>query len=147
MNVALKAVSNPPNPFVHGHLEWDDEPPPVTLEVFTDASRSILSRNESPDIPFTWPVNPYRGCDVGGGDTMTDGRFGHRMRGQGTYWESIERLLETTCRRLGMRIGTVEVLVPEGLRRVARPVAPLGSSGGGGTQLDFFRSIETRKPP
>jgi DNA repair photolyase len=26
---------------------------------------SILSRNDSPDIPFVWAVNPYRGCEHG----------------------------------------------------------------------------------
>lgn len=25
----------------------------------------ILSRNDSPDIPFTWSLNPYRGCEHG----------------------------------------------------------------------------------
>ncbi len=32
------------------------------LEVFEDHSRTILSRNDSPDIGFDWSVNPYRGC-------------------------------------------------------------------------------------
>lgn len=27
--------------------------------------RTILSRNDSPDIPFTWAINPYRGCEHG----------------------------------------------------------------------------------
>jgi DNA repair photolyase len=39
------------------------EPPGrVKLEVFEDATRAILSRNDSPDLPFRWSVNPYRGC-------------------------------------------------------------------------------------
>jgi DNA repair photolyase len=32
------------------------------LEVFEDVTRAILSRNDSPDLPFRWNVNPYRGC-------------------------------------------------------------------------------------
>lgn len=36
--------------------------PTVKLEIFQDASREILSRNDSPDLPFRWSVNPYRGC-------------------------------------------------------------------------------------
>jgi DNA repair photolyase len=88
-----------------------------------------------------------RTSDVRGGDAMTDGRFGHRMRGQGTYWDSIERLLETTCRRLGMRTGTVEVLVPEERRRFARPAVAVRPAPIGSQQLDFFRSLETREPP
>ena len=30
-----------------------------------DASRSVLSRNQSPDIPFAASLNPYRGCEHG----------------------------------------------------------------------------------
>jgi DNA repair photolyase len=32
---------------------------------YRDASRSILSKNDSPDIPFTFSINPYRGCEHG----------------------------------------------------------------------------------
>ena len=32
---------------------------------FRDASRSILSSNTSPDVPFNHSVNPYRGCEHG----------------------------------------------------------------------------------
>ncbi|HET8871566.1 MAG TPA: PA0069 family radical SAM protein [Aquabacterium sp.] len=34
-------------------------------EVTPEEARSILSRNDSPDIPFTWSINPYRGCEHG----------------------------------------------------------------------------------
>lgn len=30
-----------------------------------DASRSVLVRNDSPDVPFEWSLNPYRGCEHG----------------------------------------------------------------------------------
>jgi len=32
---------------------------------YEDSSRSILARNDSPDIPFTFSLNPYRGCEHG----------------------------------------------------------------------------------
>ena len=32
---------------------------------FRDVSRSILSSNTSPDVPFNRSVNPYRGCEHG----------------------------------------------------------------------------------
>ncbi len=32
---------------------------------YRDASKSILVENDSPDIPFTFSVNPYRGCEHG----------------------------------------------------------------------------------
>lgn len=33
--------------------------------VLPDDSRSILNHVESPDIPYAWTVNPYRGCEHG----------------------------------------------------------------------------------
>ncbi|MFA5940284.1 MAG: PA0069 family radical SAM protein [Sinimarinibacterium sp.] len=44
----------------------DEDPPssPIT-ELFIDHARSIITRNDSPDIPFTQSVNPYRGCEHG----------------------------------------------------------------------------------
>ena len=35
----------------------------TTVEV--DASRRIIARNESPDVPFDRSINPYRGCEHG----------------------------------------------------------------------------------
>jgi DNA repair photolyase len=64
---------HPPNRFtlIHyeddfEHLEYDLEAvaelkKPKT-EYFKDHSRSIISENDSPDIPFRYSVNPYRGC-------------------------------------------------------------------------------------
>lgn len=37
----------------------------IPTEVTPEQARSILSRNDSPDIPFTWSINPYRGCEHG----------------------------------------------------------------------------------
>ncbi len=58
----MRRVSNPPNPWLSEHHEWLEPPPPVEIEVFEEPARSILSENDSPDIPFRWSVNPYRGC-------------------------------------------------------------------------------------
>ena len=58
----LRQVQNPPNPWRSTVVEHLGEPPEATLEVFFDSSRQALSKNDSPDIPFTWSVNPYRGC-------------------------------------------------------------------------------------
>ena len=57
-----RRVSNPPNPWSSTEVEWLEEPPPVELEVFEEEAKSILSENDSPDVPFRWSVNPYRGC-------------------------------------------------------------------------------------
>lgn len=58
----LRPVENPPNPYHSQHHEWLEPPPTARLEVYEDASATILSKNDSPDLPFTWSVNPYRGC-------------------------------------------------------------------------------------
>jgi len=58
----LRRVSNPPNPWSSTHVEWIGEPPPLRLEVYEEDARSILSENQSPDLPFRFSVNPYRGC-------------------------------------------------------------------------------------
>jgi DNA repair photolyase len=55
-------MANPPNPFESRHRELLEPPSQVKLEVFDDSIREILSRNESPDLPFRWSLNPYRGC-------------------------------------------------------------------------------------
>ena len=47
---------------------WDNlevAPPPLRTNVQTDASRTIIARNNSPDLPFDRSINPYRGCEHG----------------------------------------------------------------------------------
>jgi len=58
----MKPIYNPPNPYESLHRDWLEPPPSVKLQIFEDDSRSVLSRNESPDLSFRWSVNPYRGC-------------------------------------------------------------------------------------
>lgn len=58
----VRPIDNPPSRFAPYYLEWEIEPPAASLQVFEDSSKSILVRNESPDVPFRWSVNPYRGC-------------------------------------------------------------------------------------
>lgn len=57
-----KPVSNPPNPWESAHRVWLGEPPPVELRVFEERAKSIVTENRSPDVPFRFGVNPYRGC-------------------------------------------------------------------------------------
>lgn len=70
------ASINPPNRFESVHLsadtesaEWSDCPPeerpnPRT-QFFHDASESLLTKNNSPDVGFDYGLNPYRGCEHG----------------------------------------------------------------------------------
>src|SRR3954454_17074435 len=55
-------LSNPPNPWASTDVEYLEGTPEVRLEVYEDHTRQILSKNDSPDVGFTWSVNPYRGC-------------------------------------------------------------------------------------
>ena len=41
------------------------EPAPLPTIVRIQQARTIISRNDSPDIPFTQSINPYQGCEHG----------------------------------------------------------------------------------
>ncbi len=65
------ASANPANRFEALHIEEDPPDPneeerPVRRTVYyRDFSRSIIARNNSPDVGFEASVNPYRGCEHG----------------------------------------------------------------------------------
>ncbi len=70
------AVSNPTGrfektqraPFDDGWTEADDadfRPAPLRTTVSRDTSRTIIARNQSPDLGFDRSINPYRGCEHG----------------------------------------------------------------------------------
>jgi len=42
-----------------------EDMPPFRTEVQVEKPRSVITRNESPDIPFERSINPYRGCEHG----------------------------------------------------------------------------------
>jgi DNA repair photolyase len=46
-----------------GSLE--EELPPLETTVTPEPAKSIITRNESPDVPFSQSINPYRGCGHG----------------------------------------------------------------------------------
>ena len=69
------AASNPQGRFeaIRHHAEddgWqsallDEDAPRPRTEVTEERARSVISRNDSPDIAFTQAINPYRGCEHG----------------------------------------------------------------------------------
>ena len=67
------AVSNRAGRFeAHRHQKiddgWpgDDEPlPPLRTMLGIDTARRVITRNNSPDIPFDRSINAYRGCEHG----------------------------------------------------------------------------------
>lgn len=56
---------------LHSHHVFDDgwnnleTLEPFKTEVQVERSRSIITRNTSPDLPFERSINPYRGCEHG----------------------------------------------------------------------------------
>jgi DNA repair photolyase len=67
------AVTNMQGRFeVNARLAYDDgwdreeeEARPIKTQVTDEICKSILSRNASPDLPFSVSLNPYRGCEHG----------------------------------------------------------------------------------
>ncbi|MGE0260934.1 MAG: PA0069 family radical SAM protein [Alphaproteobacteria bacterium] len=43
----------------------DETLPALRTTVTVDATRTIIARNQSPDVPFDRSINPYRGCEHG----------------------------------------------------------------------------------
>ncbi len=62
------AADNPPNRFEPITMErdgWTEADPLPRTRFLRDHSRSVVARNDSPDIGFNVSVNPYRGCEFG----------------------------------------------------------------------------------
>jgi DNA repair photolyase len=65
------SAENPPNRFEPIEYVPDmdvydpaEEAPPKT-QLFRDATKHIIAKNNSPDVGFTYSINPYRGCEHG----------------------------------------------------------------------------------
>ncbi|MDH5672173.1 MAG: radical SAM protein [Myxococcales bacterium] len=61
----MRRVDNPKNRFESAHLHFDEEglqAPWAGLRVHEERCKEIVSENRSPDVPFRYSVNPYRGC-------------------------------------------------------------------------------------
>lgn len=66
------AVTNPSGRFERERREsfndgWDLDEDQPSLETFVtpEHAKSLITRNDSPDIPFDRSINPYRGCEHG----------------------------------------------------------------------------------
>jgi len=61
------ASSNKSSRFDTLNSEWDEEcqrPAPKTV-FYRESAKSIVTKNQSPDVPFDFSINPYRGCEHG----------------------------------------------------------------------------------
>lgn len=43
-------------------MDWEGDNPETKVEVFEEHSKSIITKNNSPDVGFDYSINPYRGC-------------------------------------------------------------------------------------
>jgi DNA repair photolyase len=67
------AISNADGRFERGtHVAIDDgwgiadeEAPPLETQYLRDTSKTVIARNNSPDVGFDRSINPYRGCEHG----------------------------------------------------------------------------------
>lgn len=59
--------SNPANRFEATELTYDPDAERVSprTQIIRDASKTIISYNDSPDVGFAAGINPYRGCEHG----------------------------------------------------------------------------------
>jgi DNA repair photolyase len=57
-----RPIDNPKNPWSSAEVEYLEDAPGARIEVFEDHTRDIISKNDSPDVGFTYSINPYRGC-------------------------------------------------------------------------------------
>lgn len=96
----MRPVANPPNPWLSTHVEYLGEPPPAALTVFEETARSILSSNDSPDVPFRYSINPYRGCFHGCAYCYARPSHQHLGFGAGTDFE----------RKIVVKTNAVELL-------------------------------------
>ncbi|TVQ32808.1 MAG: PA0069 family radical SAM protein [Wenzhouxiangella sp.] len=70
---ARGAQSNPDNRFVRQRSQVVDdgwareleELPRLETQVTAEMARTVISRNQSPDVPVEQSINPYRGCEHG----------------------------------------------------------------------------------
>jgi len=66
------ALSNPPGRFDRQKLDsvddgWylEESPDSIATTLEPERARSVITTNDSPDIPFEQSINPYRGCESG----------------------------------------------------------------------------------
>ena len=122
---------NPEVRFAELHVAYEPGEAPARVETkfYTDHSRSILAKNESPDLGFAASINPYRGCEHG--YAYCYARPTHEYLGwsAGLDFES----------RIMVKTDAARLLREALLKRSYRP-APLSLSG----VTDCYQPVERR---
>lgn len=64
-NAGSRFLARHTEAFDDGWFNDDEDASRPATEIYTDSSKTILTRNNSPDIPFNVSINPYKGCEHG----------------------------------------------------------------------------------
>ncbi len=117
-------------PFDDG-WEGDGEAAPVLrTEVTLEHPRTVLSWNQSPDVPFELSLNPYRGCEHGCAYCFARPAHAYMGLSPGLDFES----------RLFAKVGAAQCLRRE-LARPSHRVTPLAL----GINTDAYQPIERER--
>lgn len=113
------------------HDGWDlaEEEHLLRTEVTIERPRSVITRNQSPDLPFDRSVNPYRGCEHGCIYCFARPSHGYLGLSAGLDFET----------KIVARPDAPEVLARE-LRRKGYQVAPIAL----GTNTDPYQPVEAK---
>ena len=130
------AASNPAGRFESTRGEVEDDgwwqellPSRPQTRVVDETARSILSRNDSPDIPFDQSVNAYRGCEHGCVYCYARPTHEYLNLSSGLDFET----------RLFAKTNTIELLRRE-LAKPSHKVSPINL----GANTDPYQPIEKR---
>ena len=131
------ALSNPEGRFESTRFTAEDdgwgileEPlPPLETTVLPEPARSVITRNDSPDVPFDQSINPYRGCEHGCVYCFARPAHAYVNLSPGLDFETKLFFKQDAAARL------VEALAKPGYR--CRPIAL-------GTNTDPYQPIERR---
>jgi len=114
-------------PFDDGWVGDGEAPAPLRTEVMVEHPRSVLSWNQSPDVPFELSLNPYRGCEHGCAYCFARPAHAYVGLSPGLDFES----------RLFAKVGAADCLRRE-LARPSHRVTPLAL----GINTDAYQPIE-----
>jgi len=107
----------------------EDEPGRPRTVVTEERVKSLITRNQSPDVPFTQSINPYRGCEHGCIYCYARPSHGYLGLSPGLDFET----------RLFAKVNAVEVLRSELARPGYRPeVISIGAN------TDPYQPVERR---
>ena len=162
------AAGDPPNRFLTVHraadpdaeLDPEDDPSQqrVATQFLPDRSESIVTENDSPDVPFRYSVNPYRGCEHGCSYCYARPSHEYLGLGAGLDFESKifvkERAPELFARWLARDGWQPEMICFSGITDCYQPAerkfaadARLPAGGGRGATADRHHHQEPARDP